>query len=185
MPLKPGGVVAAKLQNIDQIRDFECIDDLIPMVGGTSTGVPSEVDNSDSGGCSSSATCSEASEELQQQQGPVQAVASPLHRHSEKHPRAPKQASATKAKASKQHGACHAGKWESNMQTCFVLSRGSTNHSTGLCQPCQKFGTQQGCVRGELCNFCHYPHDQTRLMEAAAYTVKAQLRRFGLRRKLL
>mmetsp|Transcript_116072 Transcript_116072/g.211160 ORF Transcript_116072/g.211160 Transcript_116072/m.211160 type:complete len:369 (-) Transcript_116072:90-1196(-) len=60
-----------------------------------------------------------------------------------------------------------------------LLSRGSKNHALSRCRPCQFVFTPQGCPDGALCNFCHYPHSQAKLLEAAMYSAKAAEKRTG------
>lgn len=56
-------------------------------------------------------------------------------------------------------------------------SRGSKNHAMNQCRPCKNFSTPQGCSDGVLCNFCHYDHDEGRVLEADLYSAKALVRR--------
>jgi len=58
-----------------------------------------------------------------------------------------------------------------------VLSRGSKNHSTGQCRPCRAITTPEGCVNGQACNYCHHAHEESRLVEAALFSVKKGLER--------
>mmetsp|Transcript_131091 Transcript_131091/g.245345 ORF Transcript_131091/g.245345 Transcript_131091/m.245345 type:complete len:214 (+) Transcript_131091:2-643(+) len=60
-----------------------------------------------------------------------------------------------------------------------LLSRGSKNHALSRCRPCQFYFTTQGCADGALCNFCHYPHSQAKMLEAAMYSAKAAEKRAG------
>jgi hypothetical protein len=51
-------------------------------------------------------------------------------------------------------------------ETKNVPSRGSKNHSEGMCRPCRDFASCSGCSHGVLCNFCHYPHPEILAEEA-------------------
>lgn len=56
-------------------------------------------------------------------------------------------------------------------------SRGSKNHHQGMCRPCRNFASEQGCSAGSRCNFCHYRHDETTLVEAEKFASKKRMRR--------
>lgn len=58
-----------------------------------------------------------------------------------------------------------------------LLSRGSKNHAQDRCRPCSFFFSAGGCPEGASCNFCHYPHSEAKLMEAAMYSAKAAEKR--------
>eukprot|EP00929_Paragymnodinium_shiwhaense_P051708 TRINITY_DN25980_c0_g1_i2.p1 TRINITY_DN25980_c0_g1~~TRINITY_DN25980_c0_g1_i2.p1 ORF type:complete len:251 (+),score=13.80 TRINITY_DN25980_c0_g1_i2:70-822(+) len=53
-----------------------------------------------------------------------------------------------------------------------LLSNGSKNHHKGMCRPCYCSSTGAVCPAGMTCNFCHYDHDETKLMECAAFSRK-------------
>eukprot|EP00931_Biecheleriopsis_adriatica_P124504 TRINITY_DN9963_c0_g1_i2.p1 TRINITY_DN9963_c0_g1~~TRINITY_DN9963_c0_g1_i2.p1 ORF type:complete len:192 (-),score=34.83 TRINITY_DN9963_c0_g1_i2:25-600(-) len=42
-----------------------------------------------------------------------------------------------------------------------LLSRGSKNHDQGFCRPCLHIANGEQCPDGQMCNFCHEPHDET------------------------
>lgn len=56
-----------------------------------------------------------------------------------------------------------------------LLSRGSKNHASGQCRPCYASSTPEGCPNGEACNYCHHSHDESRLLQAALFSVKKGL----------
>mmetsp|Transcript_27821 Transcript_27821/g.86609 ORF Transcript_27821/g.86609 Transcript_27821/m.86609 type:complete len:243 (-) Transcript_27821:112-840(-) len=57
------------------------------------------------------------------------------------------------------------------------LSRGSKNHHRGMCRPCIACYAPGGCPSGGMCNFCHYPHDASKMAEVNHYSNKAVMRR--------
>lgn len=56
-------------------------------------------------------------------------------------------------------------------------SRGSKNHFNGMCRPCKLCHTPEGCSNGASCNFCHFKHDDVRMLEIEVGRLQAQLRR--------
>lgn len=40
----------------------------------------------------------------------------------------------------------------------YYRSVGGLKHGTGKCKPCHYFATTTGCVNGQDCHFCHFPH---------------------------
>jgi len=58
-----------------------------------------------------------------------------------------------------------------------LMSRGSKNHCKGQCRPCRLCHTPEGCPNGASCNFCHFMHDDVRMLEIEVCRLKAQLRR--------
>mmetsp|Transcript_58212 Transcript_58212/g.156591 ORF Transcript_58212/g.156591 Transcript_58212/m.156591 type:complete len:244 (-) Transcript_58212:10-741(-) len=57
------------------------------------------------------------------------------------------------------------------------LSRGGKNHRAGMCRPCSRLFSSGGCRDGQMCNFCHYPHDDNKMLEAASYSADKSMRR--------
>jgi len=57
------------------------------------------------------------------------------------------------------------------------VSRGSKNHNKGQCRPCRFFLTFGSCPDGALCNHCHLPHTNDKVMETQVYSVLARIRR--------
>mmetsp|Transcript_10724 Transcript_10724/g.20796 ORF Transcript_10724/g.20796 Transcript_10724/m.20796 type:complete len:151 (-) Transcript_10724:247-699(-) len=66
-------------------------------------------------------------------------------------------------------------------QICLIPSRGSKNHASGQCRPCWKYPTPGGCLHGEMCNFCHGPHDAVKTVDATLYSTRKRLRRLQRR----
>lgn len=58
-----------------------------------------------------------------------------------------------------------------------LLSRGSKNHATGNCRPCLASATEEGCPRGVQCNFCHFDHNEEKVLEAEVFTAYKDTRR--------
>eukprot|EP00929_Paragymnodinium_shiwhaense_P047981 TRINITY_DN24326_c0_g1_i1.p1 TRINITY_DN24326_c0_g1~~TRINITY_DN24326_c0_g1_i1.p1 ORF type:complete len:208 (-),score=15.98 TRINITY_DN24326_c0_g1_i1:314-937(-) len=58
-----------------------------------------------------------------------------------------------------------------------MLSCGSKNHYKGMCRPCYLNTAEMPCPAGMSCNFCHYDHDQAKLVESEAYSLKRKAER--------
>lgn len=63
------------------------------------------------------------------------------------------------------------------LTTGVLMSRGSKNHCKGQCRPCRLCHTPEGCPNGASCNFCHFAHDDVRMLEIEVSRLKAHLRR--------
>jgi len=145
--------------------------------GGYSTGVPSSADDDSSLSCSTPGT------------PPIRPMCPPPAAHEVARPRNQKKPAGNKApvrnernvQKPRQMDGRNKGKRDGGAQPKFcmgvVLSRGSKNHALGQCRPCQQAGSPEGCDRGALCNFCHYPHDEAKMVEVAVYSAKARLNR--------
>jgi len=59
------------------------------------------------------------------------------------------------------------------------LSKGSKNHNTGQCRPCRAVATIEGCPLMAACNYCHHSHSETKIMEAALFSMQKELQRTG------
>eukprot|EP00929_Paragymnodinium_shiwhaense_P070738 TRINITY_DN35861_c0_g1_i2.p1 TRINITY_DN35861_c0_g1~~TRINITY_DN35861_c0_g1_i2.p1 ORF type:complete len:232 (+),score=28.01 TRINITY_DN35861_c0_g1_i2:89-784(+) len=58
-----------------------------------------------------------------------------------------------------------------------LLSNGSKNHHQGMCRPCYLNTSSVPCPAGMNCNFCHYEHDQAKLLESEAYSLRKKVER--------
>eukprot|EP00929_Paragymnodinium_shiwhaense_P059990 TRINITY_DN30000_c0_g1_i1.p1 TRINITY_DN30000_c0_g1~~TRINITY_DN30000_c0_g1_i1.p1 ORF type:complete len:253 (-),score=17.78 TRINITY_DN30000_c0_g1_i1:83-841(-) len=56
--------------------------------------------------------------------------------------------------------------------TSRAFSSGSKNHYKGMCRPCYFNERSMPCPAGAICNFCHFEHDQAKLIESEAYSNK-------------
>mmetsp|Transcript_57598 Transcript_57598/g.122478 ORF Transcript_57598/g.122478 Transcript_57598/m.122478 type:complete len:203 (-) Transcript_57598:372-980(-) len=41
-----------------------------------------------------------------------------------------------------------------------AMSKGSQLHSSGKCTPCKFFRSRRGCMNGQDCELCHFPHQE-------------------------